>query len=52
MHNTYSGSSLKRTHSGREKGVRTGGAGRLRECNNTEFVWELRKREFGEDGRE
>ena len=41
-----------RTHSGREKGVRTGRAGRLRECNNTEFVWELRKREFCEDGRE
>lgn len=40
-----------RTHSGREKGVRTGGAaGRLRECNNTEFVWKLSKREFCEDG--
>ena len=39
-----------RTHSGREKGVRTGRAGRLRECNNTEFVWKLSKREFCEDG--
>ena len=27
------------------------GAGRLRECKNTEFVWELRKTAFCEDGR-
>ena len=27
------------------------GAGRLRECKNTKFVWELRKTAFCEDGR-
>ena len=27
------------------------GAGRLRECKNTEFVWELRKTAFCEDDR-
>ena len=26
-------------------------AGRLRECKNTEFVWELRERGFCEGGR-
>ena len=42
----YSGSSRERTPSGREKFVRNSGAGRLRECKNTEFVWELRKAGF------
>ena len=27
------------------------GAGPLRGCKNTEFVWELRKMGFNEDGR-
>ena len=38
----YSGISRKRTPSGAKK-VPVTGAGRLRECKNTEFVWELRK---------
>ena len=41
----YSGSSRKRTSSEREKAVRNG-AGRFREGKNTEFVWELTKRDF------
>ena len=41
----YSGSSRERTHSGHEK-VSVTGASRLRECKNTEFVWELRKMGF------
>ena len=41
----YSGSSRERTHSGHEK-VSVTGAGSLRECKNTEFVWKLRKTGF------
>ena len=33
------------------KKVSITGAGRLRECKNTEFVWELRKTGFCESGR-
>ena len=39
----YRRSSRKRTPSGREKIT---GAGRLRECENTEFVWEFNKTGF------
>ena len=41
----YSGSSRERTHSGHAK-MSVTGASRLRECKNTEFVWELRKMGF------
>ena len=41
----FSGSSRERTHSGHEK-VSVTRAGSLRECKNTEFVWELRKTGF------
>ena len=50
LENKYSGSSGKRTPSGREKGVSIGPS-LLRECKNTEFVWELRKTGFCEGGR-
>ena len=39
-------SSCKRTLLGREKKASLTGAGRLRECENTEFVWELNKTGF------
>ena len=46
---TYSGSCHKWTPSGYKKGVLNNtGAGCLRECNNTKFVWELRKAKFCE----
>ena len=43
----YSGISNKRTPSEREKGVRSWNWP-LRECKNTEFLWELRKQRFVE----
>ena len=38
-------------HSRDAKKVSVTEAGRLRECKNTEFVWELRERGFCEGGR-
>ena len=39
-------------HPSDAKKVPVTGAGRLRECKSTEFVWELRKTGFCEGGRE
>ena len=50
QYSEYSGSSRKRTPTGREKDVRNWSWPGLRECKNTEFVWELRKKAFCEGG--
>ena len=51
LENKYSsGSSRELTPSGREKGVSIEPS-LLRECKNTESVWELRKTRFCEGGR-
>ena len=46
----YHTSSRKWTRSGREKSAVTG-AGPLRECENTELVWEFNKTGFSLGGR-